>query len=150
VVRAQRPTQDRHPAELLVGLERAIALDAALDLGPHAQRVGQAELEPACDPTRRHAIVEQLIGIRCPSTIRQPGMSVLSCPDAIARVIAKVKNHAENGKNGSIAPQEKVTPSAQEKAVVPDGARLCPECSHELESDGGCIICRNCGYSKCN
>lgn len=90
------------------------------------------------------SIVEQLRGIRCASTIRQPGMNVLSCPDAIAKVIAKVKNHAESG-NGYFVPDG----SGVEKDI-PSGARLCPECSHELESDGGCIICRNCGYSKCN
>ncbi|MDR0458878.1 MAG: TSCPD domain-containing protein, partial [Coriobacteriales bacterium] len=29
---------------------------------------------------------------------------------------------------------------------VPD---LCPECFQPLEHEGGCAICRNCGYSKC-
>lgn len=36
------------------------------------------------------SIVEQLKGIRCPSTIRQPGMKCTSCPDAIAKTIEKV------------------------------------------------------------
>jgi len=26
---------------------------------------------------------------------------------------------------------------------------LCPECFQPLEHEGGCAICRNCGYSKC-
>jgi ribonucleoside-diphosphate reductase alpha chain len=95
------------------------------------------------------SIVEQLRGIRCASTIRQPGMKVLSCPDAIARVIAKVKNHhAENGK-GLETHEDRDVPAPEENAASAD-ARPCPECSHPLESDGGCIICRNCGYSKCN
>ena len=40
----------------------------------------------------RKAIMQydQLKGIRCPSTIRQQGMSCTSCPDAIAKVLAKV------------------------------------------------------------
>ena len=37
----------------------------------------------------RH-IIEQLKGIRCPSTIRQKGLKVMSCPDAIGRLIEKV------------------------------------------------------------
>ncbi|NMA06271.1 MAG: TSCPD domain-containing protein, partial [Ruminococcaceae bacterium] len=27
--------------------------------------------------------------------------------------------------------------------------RLCPDCSSFLEHEGGCVVCRNCGYSKC-
>ena len=46
-------------------------------------------------------IIEQLKGIRCPSTIRQPGMKVTSCPDAIAKVIEKVvKIQQEANSNG--------------------------------------------------
>jgi hypothetical protein len=26
---------------------------------------------------------------------------------------------------------------------------LCPECSTPVQHEGGCVICRNCGYSKC-
>ena len=35
-------------------------------------------------------LIRQLKGIRCPSTIRQQGMAVTSCPDAIAKAIEKV------------------------------------------------------------
>ncbi|HHW13659.1 MAG TPA: adenosylcobalamin-dependent ribonucleoside-diphosphate reductase, partial [Firmicutes bacterium] len=35
------------------------------------------------------AIYEQLRGIRCPSCLRRPGVSVTSCPDAIAKAIKK-------------------------------------------------------------
>ncbi|HNW05273.1 MAG TPA: vitamin B12-dependent ribonucleotide reductase, partial [Oscillospiraceae bacterium] len=35
-------------------------------------------------------IIKQIRGIRCPSTVRQPGLKCTSCPDAIARVIKKV------------------------------------------------------------
>ena len=51
-------------------LERPVALDAAVDLGAHAQRVGQAELEPARHPARRHAVVEQLE--RCVAATHRP------------------------------------------------------------------------------
>ena len=41
-----------------------------------------------------------------------------------------------------------------EKISVPTGINIfdtlkCPECGKELARDGGCIICRHCGYSKC-
>ena len=35
-------------------------------------------------------LIRQLKGIRCPSTIRQQGMAVTSCPDAIAKAIETV------------------------------------------------------------
>ena len=25
----------------------------------------------------------------------------------------------------------------------------CPECGSVVEHEGGCVICRNCGFSKC-
>ena len=50
-------------------------------------------------------IVDQLKGIRCPSTIRQPGMKCTSCPDAIARALEKlqkIQNGSQEGQNKSI------------------------------------------------
>jgi len=108
-------------------------------------------------------IVEQLKGIRCPSTIRQHGLKVLSCPDAIGRLIERVANH-RNG-NGNVykeAPTAQVVlpkPTAclnpdtpEEETGTQNGGTAnskCPECHSDLEHEGGCVICRNCGYSKC-
>ncbi len=36
------------------------------------------------------AIIKQITGIRCPSSTWQNGSQVLSCPDAIAKVLAHV------------------------------------------------------------
>ena len=95
-------------------------------------------------------IISQLRGIRCPSTIRQPGMKCTSCPDAIARVIEKVVATHEFKEGGVQLPQEAVP--AIRKAVEPAVAaqiRTCPECGAPVEHEGGCVMCRNCGYSKC-
>jgi ribonucleoside-diphosphate reductase alpha chain len=27
--------------------------------------------------------------------------------------------------------------------------KYCPECGSVLEHEGGCVTCRECGYSKC-
>ena len=85
-------------------------------------------------------VTKQLKGIRCPSTVRKTGLTVSSCPDAIAHAI-------EN----AIARQNEVigtkTPATfDDKANKP----TCPQCHYVLEFDGGCSVCRNCGYSKCN
>ncbi|MEZ4626703.1 MAG: TSCPD domain-containing protein [Eubacteriales bacterium] len=112
-------------------------------------------------------VYDQLKGIRCPSTIRQKNMSCTSCPDAIARVLLKVSKYIDNGADYE-------TPDAQAKTLTPQPAPVpqngsapfvpidvsdvpanaaevyvCPECGGKVEHEGGCVICRACGFSKC-
>lgn len=116
-------------------------------------------------------LVEQLRGIRCHSTLRQKGLKVLSCPDAIGRVIEKVYALQQSGQtmdelrsiesgnspkkqaclgNCSLCAQRDTCQSPQRKqASMPDHENACPECGSEMEHEGGCVICRACGYSKC-
>ena len=101
-------------------------------------------------------IVEQLKGIRCPSTIRQNSLSVLSCPDAIGRFIEKIYK-----KETSIPPIPKSNvldnttqlyqPFIHKSTVTNDSKFTinCPECSKLVEHEGGCVICRHCGWGKC-
>ncbi|MFZ5986647.1 MAG: TSCPD domain-containing protein, partial [Bacillota bacterium] len=120
-------------------------------------------------------IVEQLKGIRCPSTIRQKGLKVMSCPDAIGRLIekvAKIQNgHSDVSSESCFTEEQKFQrPTAKslcdsqcttctmvevcqntdrddiEDTVV---KAACPECGKEVEHEGGCMVCRNCGFSKC-
>lgn len=95
-----------------------------------------------------HTIVEQLRGIRCPSTIRQHGLKCTSCPDAIARVIEQ--EHEKQVKlgnwSGSLTAEKSKKPAAP---YFTDDEALCPECGERLEHESGCVICRMCGYSKC-
>lgn len=97
------------------------------------------------------SIIDQLKGIRCPSTIRQSGMKCTSCPDAIAKAIERV--YQQQVRLGHWAEPEHSAaegPAAsQAETVVPGRMRFCPECGAKLEHEGGCVICRNCGYSKC-
>ena len=101
-------------------------------------------------------ILAQLKGIRCPSTVRQPGLSCTSCPDAIARTIVKMSKML--GTNGfSIeAEEEKPPKKAEGEKPVPankpikgtDDKLHCPECGKLLRHEGGCTIC-DCGFSHC-
>ncbi len=75
-------------------------------------------------------IVKQLRGIRCPSPIWQNGQMILSCPDAIAQVIKKHTN---------------ITTTE-----MPSMMGACPDCGGALEHEGGCMVCRSCGFSKCS
>ncbi|MCI9413631.1 MAG: vitamin B12-dependent ribonucleotide reductase [Clostridiales bacterium] len=95
-------------------------------------------------------IVDQLRGIRCPSTIRQSGMKCTSCPDAIARVIQKVVASEEFKAAGNPpAPAASAQAAPAEAPAVAAHIRECPECGAPVEHEGGCVMCRNCGYSKC-
>jgi ribonucleoside-diphosphate reductase alpha chain len=98
-------------------------------------------------------VVNELKGIRCPSTIRQNGMKCTSCPDAIARVIEKALAMQE-GSRAPELPALAAAAHAPHEADVPLEAvaariRFCPECGAPVEHEGGCVTCRQCGFSRC-
>ncbi len=115
-------------------------------------------------------LVGQLKGIRCSSTIRQKGLKVLSCPDAIGRLIEKVAK-IQNGENVEMSNQtatlstdripgpngnceSNCSQCTMEEYCKNDGRAIlsiasCPECGKAVEHEGGCVVCRHCGYSKC-
>lgn len=92
-------------------------------------------------------LIEQLKGIRCPSTIRQPNMKVTSCPDAIAKVLQKVIENISCKEKAADVSKEIFT-AVSEKSITRQ-IKFCPECGKEVEHEGGCVICRDCGFSKC-
>ena len=109
------------------------------------------------------AVIEQLKGIRCPSCQRNGNVKVLSCPDAIGRLLEEAVKRIEmegcqmeQGKNPAPILPKEATESFQ--GSVDDNAlndadvkfaKKCPECGASLEHEGGCVICRSCGFSKC-
>lgn len=98
-------------------------------------------------------ILAQLKGIRCPSTVRQPGMKCTSCPDAIARTIEKMTKMLNTESIGIIEePKEDETPVPAAKGNKPilgaDDKLHCPECGKVLRHEGGCTVC-DCGFSHC-
>lgn len=129
------------------------------------------------------AIIEQLKGIRCHSTLRQRGkgdkeINVLSCPDAIGKALEKVMNmsiivdeeniediaqeieHEESKceDNCSLCTLSDMCNNPYEKEIsmgvddsLEEGKNMsyCPECGNKVEHEGGCVMCRSCGYSKC-
>ena len=119
------------------------------------------------------AIIEQLKGIRCHSTLIQKTkqkdvINVLSCPDAIGKVLKKVSNRIINEEKQQLIIQDIVMAAeaeidlnhtdelARELALsLPDYPpawkdATCPECGASVEFEGGCMVCRSCGFSKCN
>jgi ribonucleoside-diphosphate reductase alpha chain len=79
-------------------------------------------------------VIKQLQGISCHSPSGFGDNKVLSCADAVAKAI---QSHlmANGGK------------VQHEKRPFQRGA--CPDCGGIVEHEGGCAVCRICGYSEC-
>jgi len=75
------------------------------------------------------SVAKQLKGIRCPSPSWDNGKSVLSCSDAIGQIITKY--------TGAEVVTRETTMGA------------CPDCGGVVEPEGGCLVCRSCGFSRC-
>jgi ribonucleoside-diphosphate reductase alpha chain len=90
------------------------------------------------------SIVEQLRGIRCPIPPWHEGEMILSCADAIGRVLQK---HIGDQESQAEQPQ-KDRISILDMGTPPE----CPECGSILNHESGCATCTNpgCGYSKCS
>ncbi|MEW6584365.1 MAG: vitamin B12-dependent ribonucleotide reductase [Nitrospirota bacterium] len=80
-------------------------------------------------------VINQLKGIMCHSPIWHEGGRVLSCSDAIAKSLEKYRTKGNKG-NGD-----------GHKVMMLMGA--CPECGGAIERESGCLVCRNCGFTKC-
>ncbi len=83
-------------------------------------------------------IKSQVEGIRCITCIADPKTHVLSCPDAIGKAI-------EFSLNGFNKFDLDVTGGPRSVMICPEG-----DCGGIMEPEGGCYVCRNCGYSKCS
>ena len=101
-------------------------------------------------------VIDQLRGITCPACTRVMAQGTkldgISCPDIISRTIKEFANSVV-GTPIEVSTQENVTEVQQieekQDNKMSYKAGTCPECGAELEAQGGCYICLECGYSKC-
>jgi ribonucleoside-diphosphate reductase alpha chain len=100
-------------------------------------RLVSLALRSGIDPS---TVVEQLRGIRCPIPTWHEGEMVLSCADAIARVIEKAMKEV-----AGIESQPQLSYTGLDMGYCPQ----CPDCGGIMENEGGCSVCKVCGYSKC-
>ena len=111
-------------------------------------RLVSIALRSGIDPKE---IIEQLKGIRCHSTLRQKAMNnnikVLSCPDAIGKALERTLNACGKTKGSDT---DNIKESKEEKPSNENKKFICPECGSKIAHESGCVICMNCGYSKCN
>lgn len=119
-------------------------------------RIISVALRSGVDPK---VIIKHLKGIRGSNPIWQHGELILSCPDAVAKVIDRYINRASTLPLDFKAPQtiaddqieNNVDKSIHVSVNEADQglSEGCPECGGKIEYESGCYICYSCGYSKC-
>jgi ribonucleoside-diphosphate reductase alpha chain len=86
-------------------------------------------------------IVKQLRGIRCHEPHGFGPNQILSCPDAMGKALAD-KYGLVNGNGAKMV--------GQLAMPIKSAQGACPDCGGAVEHEGGCMVCRACGYSKCS
>jgi len=86
-------------------------------------------------------IVGQLKGIRCHVPYGMGPNATLSCADAIGKAIER--RYITGAATAAVAPPE------PQLSLVEVAQGACPDCGGSIEHEGGCVVCRLCGYSKC-
>ena len=77
------------------------------------------------------------------------------CPMAIGNALVDMWHEMQEGINDDeddmvdAADCASAVPSEQQVSNNGNNAVACPECGNELVFEGGCNICKNCGWSKC-
>ena len=92
-------------------------------------------------------IVKQLKGITChQQMLGCNGGKILSCADSIARALEHFHSDGRGNGNGK---NKKAVDRQYELDTLLVG--MCPECgTSSVEHEGGCAVCRNCGFTKCS
>jgi ribonucleoside-diphosphate reductase alpha chain len=73
-----------------------------------------------------------------------------NCGNAVLFEIQKFLKEIEKDGAPRLQPTTTNTMSTLEMYVKPEPAgSTCPECGEPIDHEGGCTICRACGYSHC-
>lgn len=84
------------------------------------------------------AIISQLKGITCHEQTWTHGGKITSCSDAIAKALEKYLQKGKKGNGNGDNGHSEIMRIGQ-----------CPECGGAVEHEGGCAVCRCCGFTKC-
>jgi ribonucleoside-diphosphate reductase alpha chain len=102
-------------------------------------------LRSGIDP---NSIINQLKGISGPNPTWEDGQLILSTPDAIGRAL-------ETFVNGDSPSQEKksqfeIAEQNPPQREAREYGQHCSECDGSgIVNEGGCLVCKDCGWSKC-
>ena len=97
-------------------------------------------LRSGVDP---NSIIDQLKGISGPNPTWEDGQLILSIPDAIGRALETFLDGEENP-NLKNKVQFEIAEEPTQSGIN------CIDCDgHAVVNEGGCYICKDCGWSKC-
>ena len=111
-------------------------------------RLISLSLRSGIDPD---SIINQLKGISGPNPTWEDGQLILSTPDAIGRALENFihgndSSSKEDKAKFEIADNQKETNHTEENKHGME----CVECnSYGVINEGGCLVCKDCGWSKC-
>lgn len=115
-------------------------------------RLTSLALRASVDP---YEVIDQLTSVgSCPSfqLKRGKGKKLIgkNCADVVGKVLKKVLDEKKDLNYENITQElEKVENiKIVEESVVND-SYTCPECDSELRNESSCIVCSECGWSKC-
>ena len=105
-------------------------------------------LRSGLDP---YSIVRQLKGISGPNPTWEDGRLVLSTPDAIGKALDDYLKEKNNGTVDTSLADDKVriTMAPQETSFECVEGQDRNDCQNVV-NEGGCLTCRECGWSKCD
>ena len=113
-------------------------------------RLISLSLRSGLDP---HAIVRQLKGISGPNPTWEDGRLILSTPDAIGKALDDYLSERKNKplENGIESNLDKPRITLAQDQTEDQVMEICTEChNHSIVNEGGCLTCRECGWSKCD
>ena len=101
-------------------------------------------------------IVDVTKGVKCDACTKVKGSGIkpidgLSCGDVIARTIQEEYNRYHKcGTSCTQCPNKCSKETEPVKTQNEQKKHTCPECGNEIAFEGGCMVCKNCGFSKCD
>jgi ribonucleoside-diphosphate reductase alpha chain len=79
-----------------------------------------------------------------------------SCSSAIANILKDILKEFEIDEDKQPVkvvenkPKKQISNEIVNQMMAVHNSNKCPECGEELKNQGGCNICNNCGYSRCD
>jgi ribonucleoside-diphosphate reductase alpha chain len=130
------------PVELFANIGKSGGDTAAL-----SEAIGRLISKSLQKGVALEEIAQTLIGITGSRPVWNEGQLVKSVPDGIGQILLKQFGPETSEANGTKA-EKKPKPNENPPEEILAGPE-CPECGAGMELEGGCAVCRTCGYSHC-